>query len=379
MGQFIVEVFEVSLREIEQAFPGYLTLIDCLKIFYFHYPDFKYVDVGKFGFNPTVSHIIAAKLRSIPDLELFLQKAIKNLFCFQQNNSISAEFILQIDPRMQLIIVLTLFIKALNESGTLSRRFISSSLATFKLTSRLYEVILSSYYLADDGFFLAYSHFASCLSARKGLEGTLFGLLGFFFWLCFESFSPAVYEFLRINLGRVDEILALRFDLLSSFGPFVTLLKMVLSLTCRADQIAMDHFRSFSVSQCEGHPLMDIIHSFLSINSTVSCKELAIMIVKRFGSPELADSYPRDLSVANASASMNYSVLSDFLQNEMSTMATEDLNYVLENCRWDEGDNVFKSMLLEVYSTMPDRLSPKVLAFVYKLLESDRHCAISTE
>ncbi len=336
MAQFIT-VFEAYLRPIESSFSGYCTLLDCFKILHFNYPRFKYADVGKFTLNSECSQVITAKLRTIPDLELFLQTIIKKLFT--HSPSVSAAFITEIEPRIQLIIILTLFIQELSKTGIFSRRFISFCLVNFKTTARLYEVILSCFCLADDGFIQAYNHFAF-----EGPEGVFSGLLGFLMLLCFESFTPTVSEFLHINLARVDEMLYHNPEL-SSFQPFCTLLKAILALNCRADQLAVEFLQQFLVSACEGHPLMVHLLSFMNLNDApVSCRQVAISVIETFGSAEFLEENSRFFT-SMKSYKVDYTILEEFLIQHSDQLESSDLNYILEIAIVNFEKEEFKQLL----------------------------------
>lgn len=289
MSAFIA-VFESSLRPIESRLPGYYTLLDALKAFNFYYTEFKYPDAAKFSLDPRLGRLLMMKFSTIANLETCLKTIITWLFV-RPPSQVSPAFLNEIEARMQLIIVISIFVQLLSASSPeqqpqmLSRRFISSSLNTFRATGRIYEVLLSSYYLADEGFLMAFNHFSGDFGARD--EGRLMsGIMGFFLLLCFESFTPAVREFLHTNLQRLDEVITLK-PQLSPFAPFSSLLKGILALSLRADQCALDYLLQFHRGANRDHPLMGYLYGFLNLTANTDILDLTTRIIKRFGAEDL--------------------------------------------------------------------------------------------
>ena len=142
-------------------------------------------------------------------------------------------------------------------------------------------------------------------------------------WLCFESLTPTVSEFLNLNLSRIGEILSLKPEL-TPFAPFSILLHSILALNCRADQVALHALEEFSVSACKGHALWGYLLAFMKIRdfSAIACTDICILIMKRFGSKEFVE-YKR---LQFKDSAIDFSTL----QMLLNSLEQKDWKYLLE-------------------------------------------------
>lgn len=173
------------------------------------------------------------------------------------------------------------------ESETnLPKHWLKSSLNRCKITNSLLEIISRFQGLAGPELSKSFKIYKSLKNSSKNYN-LIGGIIYFLFIICFETFTPGLYEFVRLSLKDLDRIIELDPSLVY-FNPEMNLIRTVLALSNRSDQRAIDcalHFFIFDFQNLNAEFLI-ILNSFLNVSSSNEV-EIAVKLIEKFGNQSL--------------------------------------------------------------------------------------------
>lgn len=168
----------------------------------------------------------------------------------------------------------------------LPKHRLKSTLNRCKITNLLLEIISRFQELAGPELSKSFKIYNTFKNSSKS-HNLIGGIIYFLFIICFETFTPGLYEFVRLSLKDLDKIVELDPSLVY-FNPEMNLIRTVLTLSNRSDQLAIDcalHFFIFDLQNLSADFLI-ILNSFINISSS-SEVEIAVKLIEKFGNQNL--------------------------------------------------------------------------------------------
>lgn len=239
------------------------------------YHEYKIINV-KFNFSPSVEDIMN-KLIKLYNSEFHLITYIHD------SKNVNILLLLELSG------VTLNFLEIIHECESncnISQHKLKSALNRCKTAKLLLEIISRFQELAGHEFSHSFKIHKTLKHSSKRNE-LISGIIYLLFIICFETFTPGLYEFVRLALRDLDNILYLN-PSFNYFSPELNLIRAVLALNNRSDQYAIDcllHFFVFDIHDLNVDVLI-ILKSFLNI-SINNETEVATKLIQKFGNQNL--------------------------------------------------------------------------------------------